>query len=115
MINDAPIIDAARSVCLRDGGAPEYLAVTAVANDGSEHLVLAQRDSINDDTAVYDATCCDVAHEQLGPLPIEYVRRFTISRRAHRCGRRTQAGRPCRIRVAAAGDACEWHRAKAAQ
>jgi hypothetical protein len=106
-------IDAVRSACLCDVGAVDYVAATAVAADGGEHLVLAHREGINADTAVYDATCRDVAHEQGGALPIEFVRRLMISRRTHRCGRRTQAGRPCQIRVAAEGLACEWHRTKA--
>jgi hypothetical protein len=114
--DDANLLDDARCVCLCDVGAPDYLAAVAVDANGDEHPVLAHRDSIGDDTAVYDATCRDVAHEQPGPLPLEYVRRITIaSRRTHRCGRPTQAGRPCRIRVSAAGLACEWHRTNAAQ
>lgn len=107
------IIDPDRWCCLCAAGNSDYAAAVAIAADGGEHLVLAHRDSIGDDTAVYDSTCRGVAHEQLGVLPIEFVRRLTISRRTHRCGRRTQAGRPCRIRVAAEGQACEWHRTKA--
>jgi hypothetical protein len=103
-----------RSACLCDVGQADYLAATAITADGDEHLVLAKHSAIGDPTVRYDSSCRDVAHEQLGALPIEYVRRLTIIRRTHRCGRRTQAGRPCRIRVAAAGDTCEWHRMKAA-
>lgn len=34
-------------------------------------------------------------------------------RRTYRCGRRTQAGPPCRVRVRAEGRICEWHRRQA--
>lgn len=111
----ANLLDNFRSACLCDVGAAKYVAAVAVAADGAEHLVLAQCSAVGDPTVRYDSTCRDIAHEQLGPLPIEFVRRLTISRRTHRCGRPTQTGRPCRIRVQADGDACDWHRTKAKQ
>lgn len=113
--NGANLIDNVRSACLCDAGGTEYVAAVAVAADGAEHLVLAQHSAIGDQSVRYDSACRDVAHEQLGPLPIEYVRRLTVSRRTHRCGRPTQTGRPCRVRVQADGDACDWHRTKAKQ
>jgi hypothetical protein len=106
-------IDGARSACLCDVGQADYVATTVIEPDGSEHLVLAQHCAIGDPAVRYDSKSPDVAHEQLGPLPIEFVRRLTISQRAYRCGRRTQAGNPCRIRVPLEGEACEWHRSKA--
>jgi hypothetical protein len=109
---NAHIVDGSRTRCLCDVGSPGYLAVTAVAADGTEHLVLAESDSLGEGGARYDAACSDVAHEQAGPLPLEYVRRVTIAARINRCGRLTQAGRPCRIRVAVVGAACEWHRSR---
>jgi hypothetical protein len=108
--DDASLIDDSRTRCLCDVGGDDYLAATAVAADGSEHLLLARCDALGDENVRYDPNCSDVAHEQLGALPIEYVRRITISRRTHRCGRRTQAGKPCRILVTRSGDACTWHR-----
>lgn len=44
----------------------------------------------------FDINCVDAAHEQVGALPLEFVRRLTVSWRVHRCGRRTLAGHPCR-------------------
>lgn len=111
-MTDGHLLDYDRSVCLCDVGQADYLAATAIDANGIEHLVLAERSAISDPTVQYESTCRDVAHEQLGALPLESVRRLTISRRAHRCGRRTQAGRPCRIRVSTEGQACEWHRTK---
>ncbi|CAM3074281.1 hypothetical protein BST27_30825 [Mycobacterium intermedium] len=111
--NAGHLLDYDRSVCLCDVGQADYFAATAVTAGGDEHLVLARRAAIGDPTACYDSSCRDVAHEQLGALPLEYVRHITVSRRTHRCGRPTQAGRPCRIRVPAQGQACEWHRTKA--
>ncbi|BCZ24749.1 4Fe-4S Wbl-type domain-containing protein [Mycobacterium senriense] len=108
------LIDHERTVRLCAAGRPDYWAAFCVTASGDEHLVLAKHSAIGDPAERYDSTCRGVAHEQLGPLPLEFVRRLTISRRTHRCGRSTQAGRPCRIRVAAEGQACEWHRAKAA-
>jgi hypothetical protein len=92
---NASLIDDSRTRCLCDVGRDDYIAATAVAADGREHLVLAQTEAIGDPDVTYDPTCADVAHEQLGALPIEVVRRITITVRTHRCGRRTgQAGHP---------------------
>ncbi|ORV61483.1 hypothetical protein AWC03_09800 [Mycobacterium europaeum] len=74
----------AHSVSLGDVGLTDYLAATAVSADGSAYLLLARRDRLGDDTARYDADCSDIEHEQTGPLPLEYVRRITISRRRQR-------------------------------
>jgi hypothetical protein len=111
MIPDyADLIDDARTRCLCDVGAPDYLAATAVSADGTAHLLLARADAIGDENTRYDPTCRTIAHEQLGPLPLGVVQRITIARRTHCCGRRTKAGAPCRTPVARAGDACSWHR-----
>ena len=104
-------IDNSRTTCLCDVGRPDFLAATAIAADGSGHLVLAQVDAIGSPDIGYDPTCSAVDHEQLGALPIEYVRRLTVTRRTHRCGRRTKSGVPCQSPVARPGDACGWHRA----
>jgi hypothetical protein len=110
----AHLIDCARTTCLCDVGQPDYIAATAISADGAEHLVLAERDAINAEDARYDSTCSAVAHEQTGPLPLEFVRRLTaVARRLHRCGRRTASGGRCRIIVSRPGDACGWHRAEA--
>lgn len=106
-------IDPDRTACLCTAGNPDYLAAVAVAADGTEHLVLAEVDRLGDDTARVDPSCPTVAHEQTGPLPLEYVRRITIAQRVHRCGRPTKTtGRPCRIEVPHPGDTCGLHRTR---
>jgi hypothetical protein len=107
------IVDDSRTRCLCDVGRDDYIAATAVAADGSEHLVLASCDALGDDNVTYDPMCTDVAHEQLGELPLEYARRITVSRRTHRCGRPTKSGAPCQAPVTRPGDACGWHRTEA--
>lgn len=109
MNNNAYLIDEARSCCLRDTGASEYIAAVAVDTDGAEHLVLVERESVGDAAVRYDATCTAVSHEAIGPLPLEFVRRITVAFRTHRCGRPTKSGAPCRTPVAHPGDACGWH------
>ncbi|EFG74156.1 hypothetical protein HMPREF0591_5937 [Mycobacterium parascrofulaceum ATCC BAA-614] len=111
--NAGHLLDYDRSVCLCDVGQADYSAAVAITADGDEHLVLAKHSAIGDPTVCYDSSCREVAHEQLGALPLEYVRRITVSRRTHRCGRRTQAGRPCRALVAVHGHPCPRHRAQA--
>jgi hypothetical protein len=106
----ADYIDPGRWFYLDDVGSPEYLAAVAIGPDGEQRLILAHHDSIGDPDVCYDPTCSAVRHEQLGPLPIETVRKITISVRSHRCGRPTQAGHPCRILVSRPGDTCTWHR-----
>jgi hypothetical protein len=59
------------------------VAATAVDVDGQTHLVLAERDSIGDDSVRYDAGCTAVAHEQLGPLPLETLLRIKINFRTY--------------------------------
>jgi hypothetical protein len=80
---DEDLIDEVRTACLCDVGAPGYLAATAVDPDGQTRFVIADLRRIDDDTARYDRHCRDVPHEQLGPLPLEYVKRLTISQRHH--------------------------------
>jgi hypothetical protein len=116
-MTDAHLIDERRSACLCDIGGGGYLAAVAVAADGSEHLVVAEFESMGDETVRYDGSCAAVVHEQLGVLPLETALRLTINQRATRCGpdtircgRRTKLGRPCRARVLFEGDACAWHR-----
>lgn len=87
MIDDnATLIDSDRTTCLCDAGRPDYWAALVVAADGSEHLVLVEQGSIGDETVRYDRTCSTVVHEQLGALPIEFVRRIAVSTRTHRRG-----------------------------
>lgn len=106
------IIDAARTTALFDVGAPEYDAATVIGGDGNAHLVLVCRSNIGDETALYDSRCLDVKHEQLGPLPLNVVKRITIAQRriTHRCGRRTKSGHRCQVPVQNAGDTCSCHR-----
>lgn len=107
---DALLIDPDRSTCLCNVGAPGYRAVVAVDAQCDEHLILADVDRINDDTTVVDTGCAAAEHDQSGPLPLDVLRRITIAHRAPRCGRRTQAGKPCRIHVSRPGQACGLHR-----
>jgi hypothetical protein len=97
--------------CTVDTALPGYAAVEAVDTCGATHYLLALVDAIGDEHIRYDPTCSDVIHDQLGPLPLEFVRRITISQRTHRCGRPTKTtGRPCRIEVTRPGEACGLHR-----
>lgn len=83
--DDFDVPDACRSAALADVGLPGYVAAVTVDCDGQEHFVLAHGAALGDPTVRYDADCADVAHEQLGELPVEYWRRITIaSRRLHR-------------------------------
>jgi hypothetical protein len=104
------LIDYEHSTCLQDVGQVDYIAALAVAADGTTHLILADREAIGDDNVTYDPTCSDAVHEQIGALPLEYVRRLTISQRMNRCGRRTKSGAPCQTPVTRPGDTCAWHR-----
>jgi hypothetical protein len=101
-------IDNQRSAQLSDVGAPGYALAVGVAPDGNERLFIAELAAIG--TARFDPTCSDVAHEQLGSLPLGVVRRITVAQRTHRCGRPTGSGDACRITVSRSGDACRWHR-----
>lgn len=58
--------------------------MTAVDAEGATRLVLAHRASLGDPRVRFDADCSTVDHEQAGPLPLEYVRRLTVSRRRQR-------------------------------
>jgi hypothetical protein len=107
---ESHIIDSLRTACLCDVGCTDFVAVVVVGADGAEHLALAECVSINDEDVTCDTACSGVAHEQLGPLPLEYTRRITIALRVHRCGRPTKTGAPCRSPVAQPGDLCAWHR-----
>jgi hypothetical protein len=66
---------------LCDVGQPDYLAAVIVTPEGTEHLLLAERQAIGDETVCFAATCPDIHHEQLGKLPLEYAGRITVSRR----------------------------------
>lgn len=77
-------VDQARSVVLTDAGLADYLAATVIDEDGGEHLVPADFRVIGEPNVLYDASCATAVHEQLGPLPIDYVRRMAISQRTHR-------------------------------
>ncbi|OBF38150.1 hypothetical protein A5724_10500 [Mycobacterium sp. ACS1612] len=81
MTDQTHLVDHGRSRSLCDGGSPDYTAVTAVAADGSTHLLLALNAAVGDGAVYYDAACVDVVHEQVGDLPLEFVRRITVSRR----------------------------------
>jgi hypothetical protein len=106
---DGRLIDPARTACLCDVGDHDYAATVAVDHDGNETYWLIHKELLGEDGVDHGNE--QPPHEQLGPLPLDYVRRITISRRRYtRCGRRTQAGTPCKIRVDRPGQACGWHR-----
>jgi hypothetical protein len=90
---NANFIDDARTACLCDVGRPDYIAATAVGADGTEQLVLAELAALGDDNVRYDANCAAVEHEHLGALPLEFVRRITIARRARRFDPHTEEPR----------------------
>jgi hypothetical protein len=73
------IIDNDRSTCLCDTGC-NYIAATVIAADGTEYLMLLRSSDIGR-SAVYDADCVTVGHEQVGQLPLEFVKRIAISGR----------------------------------
>ncbi|BBY35885.1 hypothetical protein MMAN_58010 [Mycobacterium mantenii] len=76
------IIDHRRSVALCDVGS-HYIAATVIDSDGIDYLMLASPDDIGTCT-LYDPTCVLAVHEQVGKLPLEYVRRIAVSRRGGR-------------------------------
>ncbi|MDV3136755.1 hypothetical protein [Mycobacterium sp. 29Ha] len=100
-------IDYGRSAPLYREGGYHYAAV-ATSDAYGEHLVLAYGVAINDPAVRYDPICRDVDHEQLGPLPPAVAARIAAATRP-RCGQPNRHGRPCRVPVAAPGDACVWH------
>jgi hypothetical protein len=108
------LLDDDHTRCLCDVGGDGYIAATAVADDGSTHLLLARVDAIGNSDVTYDPTCQDISHEQLGQLP-EHVTRRMRAAPIHRCGRVTKTtGRPCRIEVARPGEPCGLHRTEVA-
>ncbi|OMB93209.1 hypothetical protein [Mycobacterium colombiense] len=111
------IVDRARSACLCDVGLPAVDASVCVDEDGSTTFVLIDATRLGDERFTYNPTTPQAPHEQLGPLPIEFIRRIAIARRRHlttghttHCGRRTKSGTPCRIPVMFLGEACHWHK-----
>jgi hypothetical protein len=84
--NDWDLIDNTRSWCLCTAGRTDhhYIAATVIATDGAEQLVLAHRNSLGSERVRYNADCPDAAHDQLGELPLEFVKRIAISQRTHR-------------------------------
>lgn len=81
------IIDSARSTALKDAGAPEFTAATIMNPAGEIHLVLIRRSALGDPNVVYNANTPEAPHDQLGPLPPEFVQRVAASGRRGRDGR----------------------------
>jgi hypothetical protein len=102
------LIDDERTACLCDVGQPDYWAAVCVTASGEDVLWLVSVEELNAEHPRCGSG--EQLHDQLGPLPLEYVRRLTITRRTHRCGRPTKSGRPCRTPVVHPGDTCAWHR-----
>lgn len=99
------LIDADRTVCLCDQGAPNYLAAVTVDPDGNTTMWVARRDQIDAPDQQLGCACPTCApHEQLpgvkrqrcSPIP--------------RCGQPTRAGHPCQAYVKRHGDTCAHHR-----
>lgn len=67
------LIDNVRSVYLDDAGAPGYQAASMVAPNGQEYLIIASVKGIGTERCWLG---CDVAHEQLGPLPPDIAARL---------------------------------------
>jgi hypothetical protein len=80
----ACLIDPGRTAFLCEVGGRGFLAATAVRPDGTSHLVIACLGVLGDADTKYDSGCAHVEHEGIGPLPLEYIRRLTISRRRQR-------------------------------
>lgn len=74
-------IDGARSVGLGPAGLRGYIAATTVDPNGDMHLVLVDVAAI--DQRTYRPTCPEAPHEQLGPLPLDVVKRVAIAQRNH--------------------------------
>ncbi|WP_051574265.1 hypothetical protein [Mycobacterium sp. URHB0044] len=106
-------VDRDRSAPLWDVGAPGYLAATGIDSDGEEYLALVEVDRLGRDGHSVDVACPSAPHEQLDAVANHIMWRVRVAR-TFRCGRITQAGTPCRIRIATVGAACEWHRTRAA-
>lgn len=70
------IVDSARTVNLADVGAPGYLAAVVVDLNGDERLVLVRRCDVGNFSSLFDDSCRDVEHEQLGQLPPQTIRRI---------------------------------------
>lgn len=104
---DTAVVDYGRSAALYSEGSYHYAALATSVAFG-EHLVLIDHNDIDNPAARYDPVCRDVAHEQLGPLPPAVAAKIAAATRP-RCGRPNRHGRPCRVPVAASGDACPWH------
>lgn len=102
-------LDRERSASLEDVGLPGYRAATGIDSDGEEYLALVEVDLLGRDGHPVDVACPNAPHEQLDAVANHIMWRVRVAR-TFRCGRTTQAGTPCRIRIATKGDACEWHR-----
>ena len=106
----AAYIDDYRSCCLCDVGMPGWHAVTCIAEDGRQDLILANAEWIGNADHTYDPTTPQEPHEQGGPLPRWWRDRVQLA--PLRCGRRTRTGKTCRAYVARPGEACGWHRTR---
>jgi hypothetical protein len=80
-MNARAIIDHARSACLCDVGLPDVTASVCVTEDGHVDLVLINTRLLGDERFAYNPTTPEAPHDQLGQLPIAFVKRITVSRR----------------------------------
>jgi len=70
------IVDRAHTANLADVGGAGYEAAVVVDHNGDSHLALVLRSAVGNLASVYDAGCEAVAHEQLGALDAQTVRRL---------------------------------------
>ena len=97
-----------------------YWAVEAIGPDGARSvwLVLSGPEADGLPQGCGCRRCAE--HEQEGPLPDQWANRIKDVLDKPRwspipvCGRPTATGKPCRNGVRQAGDACHWHRERAA-
>jgi hypothetical protein len=78
------LVDSRRSACLCDVGAPGLTAAACVDPDGQVDYALIRESLMGDPRYPFLPWTPDAPHEQLGALPIEFVRRITAAAHNHR-------------------------------
>ncbi|WP_460359035.1 hypothetical protein [Mycobacterium sp. ZZG] len=102
------LVDRERSACLCDVGSAGYVLAVAVTDDGYDTFWIVDESELHAEQPTHGNA--NQPHEQVGALPERWRERVAWSA-PFRCGRPTKKKRPCRMPVAQAGDACEFHRA----
>lgn len=104
------LVDWERSACLCDVGLAGYVVALCVTTNGEEVAWLVNEAEMRNGENTRHGNGNQL-HEKLGRLPAAIRERVSPS---PRCGRPTHAGRPCRLRVKAMGQACGLHTATVA-